>query len=110
MSRLHGEGLGTLGIARSLNLDKATVSILKGRLGVANTGSVKLWRDVEHLVNSLVGGAPLVEGLANRLGTEKVKASPEEVQSCIKKLSKVTASIRALAAAIKENSTCRRSP
>jgi len=105
VEQLHRDGLGTLDISRALNVEPSTVSSIKGRLGVANTGSVKLWRDIEHLAASLAGGAPLIDSLATRLGTEKFNASQEEVRSCIKTLSKVTASIRALSAALKEKST-----
>lgn len=99
---LHKEGRGTEEIAETLGLHPSTVSDVKVTLGIASsTPAVKLWKDVDHVATTLSGATSQIEKLAALVVGAPLSATEEEIESCIKRLSAVTASIRHLSAGLR---------
>lgn len=100
---LHDQGKGTAEIARTLGVeDQTLISNDKKVLGISkNEPSIRLWRDIERLATVLDGTTLQSDKLADQLSNETPNASNEEIDSCVKKLSAVTASINRLRSALR---------
>ena len=101
---LHENGLGTAEIARLSGLPKSTVSTIKTSLGIsANCAGPKLWRDISHIAMTLEGGTQHVDKMVTLVREGQINATKEDIETCIKRIAKVTVSLRALTSALKES-------
>src|SRR5690606_96040 len=100
---MHSQDLGTMEIARRLELAPSIVSRLKTELGLepvrrprSDIDGAKLWDDVDHVTASLEGMAMKVEDLAGKLDSTELAGREKEIKQCIKSLSEITRTVNQL--------------
>lgn len=100
---LHRRGMGTAEIAAETGLPKTTVSTMKTKLGVsASAPAAKLWLDIERAATALEGASIQVDKLTEMLlGGAELNVDQKEMATCIKRLSRATGCIRALASVLR---------
>lgn len=102
VARLHGEGMGTHEIARSLGIAPTAVSKAKVKLGISSLkGAPKLWGDIEHVAATLCAAGPAIDRIVGELRGTQLTVTRDEVDRCISSLTQSLATIRSLQTALR---------